>query len=570
MKDTNPFLSNVKEFFQLIEIRNTLFLLFIVFLGGCIHQVKIDSLSFLKTQEQDIVNGEGEKILLRGVGLGNWLLPEGYMWKFGNEGDRPRKIEKVVENLIGKEQAAIFWKEFRANYITEADIERIAALGFNSVRVALNSRLFITEDEIPVFNEEGFMHLQNLVTWCKKHHVYIIIDMHAAPGGQTGANIDDSPNDLPELFMDAKNEDALVKLWLEIARIYKDEPTVAAYDLLNEPLPERTGAAEKYGHLVEPMYKKLTTEIRKIDSLHMITIEGVDWANDWSIFGEPFDNNLIYQFHYYCWNNPEHLNSIDQYLAYRDTLNAPVWVGETGEKASNIYWATTQLFEENNIGWSFWPWKKMDTQNTPYSINKPANWELIADYTRGGEKPDSATSQLIFNEMLDLIKLQNCEYFEDVTHAIFRMVPGKVEAENYMHGANNQAYFVNDTSEPSKYYRTTEFVPVVLSAIDSTSHKWKWFTEQAIVLSAGEWTTYEINSTESEVYDVRLRVKAEELPLTIQFEKGEMEDEFEVTSSDWLEVELNEWQFSEGKNTIKFTVIEGKACIDWFDFTNLQ
>ena len=111
-------------------------------------------ISFLHTAGQDIVNEYGRKVFLKGVGLGNWLLPEGYMWKFGNLGDRPRKIEKLVTDLIGKEKATAFWKTFRQNYITEADIKRIAELGFNSVRPALNSRLFLTEGENPVYVEE--------------------------------------------------------------------------------------------------------------------------------------------------------------------------------------------------------------------------------------------------------------------------------------------------------------------------------------------------------------------------------------------------------------------------------
>jgi hypothetical protein len=61
------------------------------------------------------------------------MLPEGYMWKFGEGGDRPRKIERLVSDLIGPEEAKRFWTEFRNNYITQADIQRIAQLGFNSV-----------------------------------------------------------------------------------------------------------------------------------------------------------------------------------------------------------------------------------------------------------------------------------------------------------------------------------------------------------------------------------------------------------------------------------------------------
>ena len=183
-------------------------------------------LTFLQARGQDIVNEKGEKVLLRGVGLGNWMLPEGYMWKFGNQGDRPRRIEKIVSDLIGKENAAHFWSEYRKNYITEADIRRIAELGYNSVRPALNSRLFLSESNKPERVEDGYRLLDDLVKWCKTNGVYVIIDMHGAPGGQTGQNIDDSANDLPELFMQSKYQDQLVDLWRDIARRYKDEPDI--------------------------------------------------------------------------------------------------------------------------------------------------------------------------------------------------------------------------------------------------------------------------------------------------------------------------------------------------------
>jgi len=185
----------------------------LVFLCGLIlvFTTNADDLSFLRTRGHDIVDDEGQKVLLRGVGLGNWMLPEGYMWKFGDRADRPRRIEKLVSDLIGPENAKRFWTEFRKNYIAEADIQRIAELRYNSVRPALNSRLFLKETGEVDLGSEGFQLLDNLVKWCKANRLYVIIDMHGAPGGQTGANIDDS-DDEPRLFMDAKYEQQLVNL----------------------------------------------------------------------------------------------------------------------------------------------------------------------------------------------------------------------------------------------------------------------------------------------------------------------------------------------------------------------
>ena len=89
---------------------------------------------------------------------------------------------------------------------------------------------------------------------------------------------------------------------------------------------------ENHKDALEPLYKRITQAIRAVDKKHMITVEGANWANDWSVFSKPFDDNLVYQFHYYCWDDPTHLSGINQYLDARKRLGAPAWAGETGEK----------------------------------------------------------------------------------------------------------------------------------------------------------------------------------------------------------------------------------------------
>ncbi len=538
--------------------------MFFLFFGylSCKQAPQKVSLSYLHTSGYDMVNEAGEKIYLKGVGLGNWLLPEGYMWKFGPEGDRPRKIEKVISDLIGEEKSKLFWTEFRKNYITEADIQRIAELGFNSVRPALNSRLFLSEGENPVYLDEGFQLMDSLIDWCKKYKLYVIIDMHGAPGGQTGANIDDSPKDLPELFMEQKYQDQLVNLWVKIAERYKDEPVIAAYDLLNEPLPVGTGSAEKYKHLLVPLYERLIREIRKIDQKHMFTIEGYDWAGNWSLFNKPLDQNIFYQFHYYCWAKPDNLGNIDYYLKKRDTLNTPIWVGETGEKGNTIYWGTAQYFETNNIGFSFWPWKKMDTKNTPYSINKPANWDLISAYTSGGEKPDSILAEKALNELLQNIKLKNCAFFEDVTNSIFNRIPGKIEAENYAHTGYNQSYFVKDTAKRSEFYRTNEPVQVKLFKKDEDSH----ISEQFVELNESEWVLYQFNSLDSGKSQLTVKVSAEQVPATLIIEINDEKTEVQLDKTEWTEINVGEFNLKQGKNQLKLFAKSKKIMNDWMSF----
>lgn len=516
-------------------------------------------LTFLHTSGQDIVNENGDKIMLRGVGLGNWLLPEGYMWKFGNEGDRPRRIEKIVSDLIGPDNAKKFWTDFRNNYIAEADIQHISQLGYNSVRPALNSRLFVTGTNPTKYSEEGFTLLDNLVKWCKANGVYVIIDMHAAIGGQTGQNIDDSADDRPELFMDPKNQDELVNLWVTIAKRYKDEPTVAGYDLLNEPLPARTGAAKEYKAQLEPLYKRITKAIREVDSKHIVIVEGADWANDWSVFTKPFDKNMVYQFHYYCWDTPATLKSIQQYLDYRARFNAPVWVGETGERDNTIYWATTEYFEKNNIGWSFWPWKKMETSNTPFSIKQPADWGTVIAYSRGGAKPSPVVAQRAFDELLKNIRVQNCVFFPDVVNSMLRRAPARIEAENYGEDGPNKSYFVKDSAQRSKFYRQSDPVSVIA---DGSGRRQGW---QYINLGSTEWTSYTVSSAASKNYQLIVKAKAASGPATVEITVGDEVRTVQLSTNGWSEVPVGTVALSQGENRLKCVVKSGAADLDWIE-----
>lgn len=520
-----------------------------------------EPLTFLHTRGQDIIDENGEKIMLRGVGLGNWMLPEGYMWKFGDGSwaDRPRRIEKLVSDLIGPEKARQFWSDYRRNYITEADIERISQLGYNSVRPALDSRLFVTDGDPPAYSGEGFKLLDNLVKWCKANGVYVIIDMHAAIGGQTGQNIDDSANDQPELFTNIKNQDEMVGLWTAIAKRYRNEPAVAGYDLLNEPLPQRTGAEKAHKAQLEPLYKRLTKAIRAVDSKHMIIVEGADWANDWSVFTGPFDKNMVYQFHYYCWDNPSMLKSIKQYLDYRDRFNTPVWVGETGERDDAIYWATTEYFESHNIGWSFWPWKKMDARNGPYSIKQPAQWDAVVEYSRGGTKPSAEAAQKTFDELLMNIHLENCEYFPDVVNSMMRRAPARIEAGNFGQEGQNKSYFVKNPEQHSKFYRLSD--PVSVSMIGAS----RWQSSQYITLDSTEWTSYTISSDVTKDYQVVVRAKAASGPTTVELTIGDKVQTVTLSGTDWNEIRVGTAALAPGENRLKWAVKSGVADLEWIE-----
>lgn len=373
-----------------------------------------DVVGFVRAEGRKLVNGEGREILLRGVGLGNWLLPEGYMWKFPEQGDRPRRIEGFVERLVGSEKAAQFWELYYERYIMEADIERMAAEGFNSIRVPINARFLIEDGEPLTIKPHRLDYLDRLIGWCSVHRLYVILDLHGAPGGQTGTNIDDSERDHPDLFTDEKNKRLTVGLWRMLADRYKDEWIVAGYDLLNEPLPDWFAA---YNGQMLPLYQEIVGAIREVDTRHLIILEGVHWATDWSIFTEKIDDNLMLQFHKY-WSTPD-TESIRPYLDKREEWDVPIFMGEGGENNTDWYAAAFQLFEEHNISWNFWPWKKMDTGNSPCSINKPDDWHVLVQALEGGECPAAAVAERILWNMLHNLPLERCTYHEHVVRSLF-------------------------------------------------------------------------------------------------------------------------------------------------------
>lgn len=384
---------------------------------------------FLDVDGKRIINEDGETVLLKGWGLGNWLLCEGYMWKsMGSERfDRPRRIETVIEELAGTEYAKDFWKRFRDNYITEEDIRRMKELGYNSVRIPINSRLFLEEGMGLNWVEEGFLLLDRVIDWCEKYSLYAFIDLHGAPGGQTGANIDDSIDDIPRLFVDEDCFQKGLQLWKRLAERYADRSIVGGYDLLNEPIrPKRHEKDTDLEYLLPRLcefYEKAIEEIRKVDQKHLISIEGHHWATACEVFYKKYDPKMIIHFHRYACI-PD-VSSYREYLELAQKWDVPLWLGESGENIIEWFTAMYPLAEKLGIGYNIWPWKKMDCQNSPCSIPMPKDWEMIINYTTGGKHPGYEKAREILEEYLHNMLLENCVFKEEVSASVLRE-PGSV------------------------------------------------------------------------------------------------------------------------------------------------
>lgn len=372
---------------------------------------------------------DGEEILLRGFGLGGWLLPEGYMWKLYTKCDRPRRMEAMIATLCGPEYEQQFWKKYYDSYITYSDIKLIAEEGFNSVRLPLNARhLFIVKNGEVSFQENMLWYIDKCIQWCKEKGIYVILDMHGAFGGQTGQNIDDSEDDQPRLFMDKTNQELLIQGWELLATRYNKETTVAGYDLLNEPLPN---FFSQYNSMLLPLYRKLITAIRKKDKNHLIILEGLHWATDFSIFDEftkeEASNNIMLQFHKY-WNPPD-VESIEHFIKVAKRLEVPLFMGEGGENNCNWYTTAFPMFEREKISWSFWSYKKMDCTNSPVTFSTPKNWDWIIQWIDKERQLSRQEAITIFDSFIK--EVQTSRVNQAVFNALKRMVPLTIPCESY-------------------------------------------------------------------------------------------------------------------------------------------
>lgn len=378
---------------------------------------------FLRAKGREIVNEKGEPVILSGWGLGNWLLCEGYMWKAGPRGDRPRRLEQAVRELAGSEYAESFWKRFRESYIRREDILRMAELGYNSLRLPINWRVLMEDEPGLRWREEGFRLIDRLLDWCEEAGLYVFLDLHGAPGGQTGANIDDCVDDFPRLFTDSDSWDKGVALWGELARRYGDRWIVGGYDLLNEPLRPDDGRKPCQYLLprLRDFYIDAIREIRKYDSRHMLSIEGGTWATDPAVFCRDYDGNMVIHFHRYA-VLPD-ISAYREFLELSRRWDKPLWLGESGENIPEWFAAMYPLGAQLGVGYNVWPWKKMECKNSPYSVKAPKNWEKFTAYTSGGERPSYEEAQAMLDEYLQNMLLENCVENPEVS-ACVRREPG--------------------------------------------------------------------------------------------------------------------------------------------------
>ena len=388
--------------------------LVMLILSACVGTKEETTNQFVRVSGCDLIKPDGSKLFIKGTNLGNWLNPEGYMFGF-NKTNSVRMIDEMFRQLVGPEQTDSFWEKFKDNYITRKDIEYIASTGANTVRLPFHYKLFTNEDYMGINSkDEGFARIDSVVNWCRDNNLYLILDMHDAPGGQTGDNIDDSYG-YPWLFESEKCQQQFCNIWRDIALHYSNEPVILGYELINEPIAPYFDNMEELNSKLETLHKRAVKTIREVDNNHIILLGGAQWNGNFKPFTDSkYDDKLMYTCHRYGGEPTE--DAIKEIIEFKNRVGLPMYMGEIGHNTDEWQSSFCEVLEKNNIGYTFWPYKKKD-DSCMMGIHSPEEWDTIIAFSEAprdsyssirSARPNQMTCRKIMLDFIDSCKLENC------------------------------------------------------------------------------------------------------------------------------------------------------------------
>ena len=179
-------------------------------------------------------------------------------------------------------------EETYSNFVKEEDIRTIKEWGMDHVRVPFDYELIEDKEGTPV--ESGYGHIQDVIDWCGKYGLNMILDLHKTMGYSF------DPEFGEEGFFDSERlQERFYLLWERVAERYGKYEERLAFELLNEVTDKA------YGELWNQIAENCIKRIRKIAPTIKILVGGywnnsVDSVKDLAM---PYDENIIYNFHCY-------------------------------------------------------------------------------------------------------------------------------------------------------------------------------------------------------------------------------------------------------------------------------
>jgi endoglucanase len=539
---------------------------------------------YLHASGKNIINNNGN-FVIKAINIGDFMIQEGYMM---NMGGSQYIFKQKITAMVGQTACDQFYSDYYKNFVTKADIDSIAKWGFNSIRLPMHYNLFTPLGQPTVFLTQGFAIVDSILSWCKTDHVYLILDLHACPGGENSGDISDYNPAQPSLWESTANQNQTIALWKEIATRYANEQYIGGYDLINETNWTLPGP----NTLLYQLMQNITTAIRQVDNNHIVFVEGNSYANDFSGLTPKWDNNMAYSFHKY-WNDCSD-GSLSFILSVRDAQNVPIWMGEFGENSNNWDADAVTLVNKYNIGWAIWPYKKMSSVSCISSFNQPSNWSTFANYVNGGAQPSAGTGQAILNELLNDVKASNCTINHGYLYNLFQQpgntntipynntatsLPGRITAAYYDEGLNGYAY--NDS-----LFQNTQYGSTVGS---STTWNNGWaYRNDGVDLSyspaengptigwaeTNDWMQYTVNAISASTYTVKVRAAGFGGKLSLSIDGTTVFNNVTIASTGgwdvWQTFTLGTTALSAGTHTIRATITTPGYNLSYFDLSATQ
>lgn len=328
------------------------------------------TLPFLTVSGTDIVDANGEVVMLRGVNAGGLGVIERWMTGFDRSSSVARdhySISKIWLDRFGYDDTVTLWEIYQDNWWTETDFKNCADMGINVIRLPF-TYMDIDFGAVVSYEDAGnfdFTFLDNFVDAAEKHGIYTILDLHGAYGSQNGQDhsgqIVDSAENVT-FYSDEKMINLTTNLWRAVAEHFKDNPAVAGYDLLNEPVEKGNGSTgEKHWNVLDSFYDA----IRATGDSHVVIFESCWGAEGLPLPTEYGWNNCMYSFHHYtsCSGNnkvEEHCKSFESRLSEveRKNFGVPLYMGEFTCYTNQYQWTyTLNLLNSRSWHWTSWTYK---------------------------------------------------------------------------------------------------------------------------------------------------------------------------------------------------------------------
>ena len=341
----------------------------------------------IQASGRSLYDAAGNRIQLLGITAGQILLQEGWMSPFALEPMKNADGSYVKDGGDNIQYPEFTEEEFRAAlkanpnlqdvpmqellsyyyscFFTEEDFRIIKEdLGLNTVRLPFYYLNILNEDLTLKAEEEAFSYLDWFVEQAGKQGLYVILDLHGAPGSQSGYEHSGSAKREANLWNSPENVAATVALWDMVARHYTSTRPdlgkwIATYDLLNEPTYTYKGITTKECWAV---FDRIYDAIRANGDEHVIT-----FCCCWDFAALPDPElygweNVQYQYHWYNWRND--LLPYELFFAYQDLSNigrdydVPVLIGEFTAFEDKAAWdKMLGLYDERNYSWTIWNYK---------------------------------------------------------------------------------------------------------------------------------------------------------------------------------------------------------------------